>query len=347
MTSLVSDRAAVPPPSDADLVAMMETMVAARVYSTRCFNLQRQGRLGTMAPIDGNEATVVGVASALDPAADWVFPQYREQWALGRYGDEVIRRHVLYLMGHPEGGHYPPDVNVFPCQISLAAQIPHAVGMAWGMKLQRRDGVAVAFFGDGASSEGDFYESANFAAVGRLPVIFLLVNNGWAISTPVVAQTAAESFADKAVAFGMPGVQVDGRDPVAVREVAAAARARAVAGDGPTLIEAVTYRLGPHTTADDPTRYVPPEALAEAKARDPLVTFGARLTELGLWGDEQQAAAEAKALATLDAAVDAGAATPLADGAFFDHVFEQPTPRMRRQRAAMADGAAPESDGER
>jgi pyruvate dehydrogenase E1 component alpha subunit len=333
-----TDRAAVPPPSDVDLVAMMETMVAARVYSTRCFNLQRQGRLGTMAPIDGNEATVVGVASALEPTTDWVFPQYREQWALGRYGDEVIRRHVLYLMGHPEGGRYPPDVNVFPCQISLAAQVPHAVGMAWGMKLQRRDGVAAVFFGDGASSEGDFYESANFAAIGRLPVLFVLVNNGWAISTPVVAQTAAESFADKAVAFGMPGVQVDGRDPVAVREVAAAARARAVAGEGPTLIEAMTYRLGPHTTADDPTRYVPPDELAEAKARDPLVTFAARLTDLGLWDDERRAAAEARALATLDDAVEAGAATPLPDGAFFDHVFAEPTPRMRRQRAELTGG---------
>lgn len=324
-------------PTDAELVEMLRTMIAARLYSTRCFNLQRQGRLGTMAPIDGNEAVVVGTTFALQPEHDWIFPQYREQYGLGRYGDEVIRRHVLYLAGHPEGSNFPPGLNVFPCQISLAAQIPHAVGMAWGLLRQGLPGVAVPFFGDGASSEGDFYEAANFASIIKAPVIFMLVNNGWAISTPTARQTAAATFADKAAAFGMPGVRVDGRDPIAVWEVVRAARARAVAGEGPTLVEAVTHRLGHHTTADDPTRYIPADQLAAARAKDPVVTFTAQLRDLGLWNDELQAAAEADATATIDDAVEQGLATPLAPDAFFEHVYAEPTPRMQQQRALLLE----------
>ena len=322
-------------PTDAELVGMAQTMIAARVFSTRCFNLQRQGRLGTMAPIDGNEAVVVGTTYALQPEHDWIFPQYREQYGLGRYGPEVMRRHALYLAGHPEGGYYPPGINVFPAQISLAAQIPHAVGMAWGLMHQGRPGVVTVFFGDGASSEGDFYEAANFAAVIRAPVLFLLVNNGWAISTPTSRQTAVVTFADKAAAFGMPGVRVDGRDPVAVWEVVRAARARAAAGEGPSLIEAVTQRLGHHTTADDPTRYIPAEQLAAGRAADPVVTFPAQLRALGLWDDDHQTATETAALAAVDEAVDAALATPLAPDAFFDHVFAEPTTRMQRQRAEL------------
>jgi pyruvate dehydrogenase E1 component alpha subunit len=327
-------------PTDDELVGMMRTMIAARLYSTRCFNLQRQGRLGTMAPIDGNEATVVGCTYALQPEHDWIFSQYREFYGLGRYGDEVIRRQVLYLAGHPDGSFYPPGINIFPAQISLAAQIPHAVGMAWGQLRQGLPGVSVVFFGDGASSEGDFYEAANFAAVLRAPVVFMLVNNGWAISTPVSRQTAAATFADKAAAFGMPGVRVDGRDPVAVWEVVAAARARAVAGHGPTLIEAVTHRLGHHTTADDPTRYIPADAMAAARAADPLVTFAAQLRDVGLWDDEQQAEAEGHAQATIDAAVEQALATPLPPDAFFEHVYAEPTDRMQQQRARLLELAA-------
>ncbi len=323
--------------TDEQLVGMLREMITARVFSTRAFNLQRQGRLGTMAPIDGNEAVVVATTFALQPEHDWIFPQYREQYGLGRYGPEVMRRHALYLAGHPAGSYFERGLNVFPAQISLAAQVPHAVGMAWGLMLQGDPGVAAVFFGDGASSEGDFYEAANFAAVIKAPVIFMLVNNGWAISTPTSRQTAAVTFADKAPAFGMPGVRVDGRDPVAVWEVVSAARARAAAGEGPTLIEAVTQRLGHHTTADDPTRYIPAEQLAAGRAADPVVTFAAQLRQLGLWGDEGQAAIEAEALAAVDAAVDAALATGLAPDAFFEHVFAESNQRLDRQRAALLD----------
>ncbi|MPY95151.1 MAG: pyruvate dehydrogenase (acetyl-transferring) E1 component subunit alpha [Acidimicrobiia bacterium] len=338
---------AVPPPSDADLTAMLEHMLSARVYSGRLFNLQRQGRVGTMAPIDGNEAAVVGAAAALDPATDWVVPQYREAVALGRYGDEIIDIHTLYLTGHPGGGHYPEHLRVFPIQISLAAQLPHAVGLAWGLQLRGEAGVVAAFFGDGASSEGDFYEAANFAGVLRAPVIFVLVNNHWAISTPVARQSAVASLADKAVAAGFPGVQVDGRDPVAVWEVVTAARARALAGEGPTLVECVTYRLGPHTTADDPTRYVPPEELEAERARDPIVTFGARLRELGLWSDAKEEEVRAAALRRMDLALERAEAATLEPTALFEHIFAELTPRQARQRDEVSGNGVAQAGASR
>ncbi|MFN0091855.1 MAG: thiamine pyrophosphate-dependent enzyme [Acidimicrobiales bacterium] len=327
---------------------MLRLMISARTYSSRLFSLQRQGRIGTMAPIDGNEAVCAGATFALDPAIDWVFPQYREGVALGHFGDEVIDGHVLYQFGHPQGARYPESVRVFPIQISLAAQLPHAVGMAWGNQIQGVGGCSLVFFGDGSSSEGDFYEAGNLAGVVKAPVIFLLVNNQWAISTPASIQSAAATFAEKADAFGFPGLRVDGRDPVAVWEAVSAARARAVAGEGPTLIEAVTYRLGPHTTADDPTRYVPADELAEARANDPLVTYRARLTELGLWDDERQAEAESAARARMDLAVERAEAAlaELAPDAFFDHVFAEPTPRQLRQRAALRAFLAEEGRGD-
>lgn len=321
--------------SDAVLVDFMREMVKARIASTRLFNLQRQGRIGTFPPVDGHEAAVVGSAGALDPTRDWIIPQYREQVALGRFGAEILERHVLYLRGHPEGAFIPSPIRVFPVQIALAAQIPHAVGLAWGMRLRGEEGVVLTYFGDGASSEGDFYEAANLAGVIKAPVIFVCLNNQWAISTPRSIQTAAAAISDKAVGFGFPGVQIDGNDVLAVHEATAAARARAIAGEGPTLIEAVTYRLGPHTTADDPSRYVPEEELAQARAGDPMVRFRRLLEEKGLWDDAVQEAAEKEAHAVMDAAVEAAEAMPVAPDAFFNHVYVEPTRRMERQRAEL------------
>ncbi|MCL4130602.1 UNVERIFIED_CONTAM: hypothetical protein GTU68_022961 [Idotea baltica] len=313
----------------------MQRMIASNVYSTRLFNLQRQGRVGTNAPIDGSEALVAGAASALDPASDWIFPQYREQVALGRFGEDLVDYIALYNMGHPAGGNYPEDIHVFPYAISLATQIPHAVGMGWGMKLRGEDACALTFFGDGSSSEGDFYESANLAGVLKAPVIFVLVNNGWAISTPTSAQTGAESFAAKAHAFGFPGIQVDGRDPLAVRAAVTEARLRAVGGQGPTLIEAVTYRLGHHTTADDPTKYREADEVEAQRNLEPVGRFSAELTRRGLWSEQQHAEAVTKAEERFDLAWDRAQATPLAPDGFFDNVYATLTPRMERQRAEM------------
>jgi pyruvate dehydrogenase E1 component alpha subunit len=331
-----SELVAEPPAiSDSELVALMAEMVKARVANGRFFSLQRQGRAGTYAPIEGQEAVVAGAAAALDPAHDWVLPQYREAVALGRYGPEVLKTYALYQRGHPGGGHFPAPVRVFPIQISLAAQIPHALGLAWAMQLKGEAGVACVFFGDGASSEGDFYEAGNFAGVLGAPVLFLCVNNGWAISTPLRHQTAATSFAAKAAAFGFPGMRVDGNDALAMFSLVAAARERAVRGGGPTLIEAVTFRMGPHTTADDPKRYQPPEDRAAWEHRDPIVRLRRHLEGRGLWDEERQAEAVAAAEAEIDAAWDAAEATGVAPDHFFDHVYAEPTPRMVTQRAEL------------
>ena len=331
--------------TEAELLDILRRMIDGQVYSTRCFNLQRQGRMGTMAPIDGSEALVAGAASALDPTTDWIFPQYREQYALGRFSEDLVDKIALYNVGHPGGGHYPEDLHVFPFQISLACQIPHAVGMAWGMKVKGDPGCALTFFGDGSSSEGDFYEAANLAGVLKAPVIFMLVNNGWAISTPTSRQTGAESFAAKAHAFGFPGVQVDGRDPLAVRRAVTEARMRAVGGQGPMLIEAVTVRHGPHTTADDPTKYMEPEEAEAAKQEEPIARFAAELTAKGLWNDDLQAKAEERAEARFDLAWErAQEATAALDPAsLFDHVYQAPTGRMERQRQELLAHLAEEA----
>jgi len=331
--------------SNAELIDILHRMIDGQVYSTRCFNLQRQGRMGTMAPIDGSEAIAAGAASALDPATDWIFPQYREQYALGRFGDDLVDKIVLYNVGHPEGGHYPDDLRVFPFQISLACQIPHAVGMAWGMKVKGDPGCTLTFFGDGSSSEGDFYEAANLAGVRKAPVIFVLINNGWAISTSTAKQTGAESFAAKAHAFGFPGVQVDGRDPLEVRRVVSEARMRAVGGQGPMLIEAVTARHGPHTTADDPTKYMTEEEAASAKREEPIARYAASLTELGLWNHELHASAELRAEERFDLAWERAQAkaADLDPAVLFEHVYASPTGRMSRQRDELIRRLAKEA----
>lgn len=324
--------------SGTELQDLLRRMIAARTFSSRCFSLQRQGRVGTMAPIDGAEALVVGAAAALDPARDWVLPQYRELHGLLRFGEEVLETTIRYLRGDPAGGHFPAPIRIWPPQIALAAQIPQAVGLAWGMKLRREEGVVLTFFGDGATSEGDFYEGGNFAGVLRAPVVLLCNNNAWAISTPVRLQTAAESFAAKAAAFGIPGELVDGRDVLAVRDAVARARERAVAGDGPTLIEARAYRLGPHTTADDPSRYVPPGELEAARQRDPIDLFRRELEAAGVWNAGLEEEAKRDADARFDRALAAAEAVAIEPDSLFEHVYASPTARMERQRRQLLDG---------
>jgi pyruvate dehydrogenase E1 component alpha subunit len=246
---------------------------------------------------------------------------------------------LLYFMGSPLGGRIPDGVRVLPFQISLAAQVPHAVGLAWGMRKQGEDGVVIVYFGDGASSEGDVHEAMNFAGVLRAPVIFFLQNNGWAISTPVSKQTAAASFAARAAGYGFPGETVDGRDVDAVYEATARAVARARAGDGPTLIESRAYRLGPHNTADDPTRYVDPDELAAQELLDPLPALRAQLRERGLLGDDAHEALAAQLKEEINQAVAAAEAGAVAQPRqIFDHVYADPPVRVRRQRAALVGG---------
>ena len=323
-------------PNDEQLQMIFEDMVIARTQAGRLWNMQRQGQVGTIAPIDGHEAAIVGAVHALQTESDWVLPQYREPLGLRKYGPEVLDAFMLYNLGHPLGGHIPDPVKVVPSQISLAASIPHAVGLAWGMSLKNEPGVVLVFFGDGASSEGDFYEAGNLAGVLKAPVIFLCVNNQWAISTPTNLQTAAKDFSSKAAAFGIPGVTVDGNNPSLVYEAVSEARERAVNGQGPTLIEATVYRLGAHTTADDPTRYVPAEDLSAAQKNDPVLSLLQELKNKNLWSDDKQEKVEKAALERMDEAFEKAKNTPLLTDSLLDHCFVSDTSRLAKQREQLS-----------
>lgn len=325
---------AAPALDEAGIGEALRLMMLGRAFDRKCLSLQRQGRLGTFAPIFGQEATLVGVAMALDPARDWAVPQYRELPVQIRQG-VPLETVALYRRGHPDGGIVPEGVRMFATQVSLAAQLPHAVGLAWGMKMKGEDGAVAVFFGDGASSEGDFHESCNLAGVVDAPVLFVLQNNQWAISTPRSIQTAGADFASRAPAYGFPGVSVDGNDLFAVHAVAADAVARARAGKGATLIEAHTYRMGMHTTADDPGRYVDSDELERWKKRDPIDRVQKYLAARGRWNAGIAAEREADVAAEVERAFAAADSHPAPDpAAIYEHVFAAPTPTLARQRAA-------------
>jgi pyruvate dehydrogenase E1 component alpha subunit len=313
-------------------------MKIGRVFDGRAIALQRQGKSLTYAGMHGQEAALVGSALALYPARDWMVPQYRESLALAIHGYSLAR-FFLYLRGHAPGAAIPDGVKVLPVQISVGTHITHAVGLAWGLKLQGKDGAVVAYFGDGATSEGAFHEGANFAGVMGAPVVLFCQNNGWAISTPRARQTASRTIAEKATAYGFPGIQVDGNDLFAVYGATREAVERARAGDGPTLIEAVTYRLGAHTTADDPTRYVPPEDLEQFKQREPMARLTAFMRREDMLDDADEARLDEEAREYVAAAyAEADAASEPPDDGFFDHIYAEPPRRLERQRAAYNAG---------
>ncbi len=330
----------VPALDDRALLSAWRAMLLSRAFDERCFSLQRQGRLGTFSTVNGEEAAVIGSAWALDPSRDWVVPQYRELPAMLHQG-YTLTRFLQYFTGDPEGNQMPEGVNVLPFQISLAAQLPHAVGLAWGLRHQGSDATVIAYFGDGASSEGDTHEAMNLAGLRRAPVIFLLKNNGWAISTPVAKQTAAPSMAARAAGYGFPGELVDGNDLFAVHDATSRAVARARAGNGPTLIEARTYRMGAHNTADDPTRYVDPAELQRRRAADPIVRLRRYLRAQELIDEASEVDLAAELAAEIDAAVHASEGGPRpGPAALFDHVYANPPPRVTDQRAAATEGRA-------
>jgi len=258
------DKALEPDIPEELLLRLYRTMLLARNFDERLISLQRQGRIGTFPPISGQEAAHLGAAAVLRPG-DWFVPAFRETAAeiwRGRSLESVI----LYYNGFNEGVEIPEDSNDLPISIPVGSQILHAVGLAWAAKYRQTDDVAMAFFGDGATSEGDFHEGLNFASVFQAPAIFVCQNNHWAISLPRSKQTRSQTLAQKALAYNMPGIQVDGNDILAVYTAAREAADRARSGGGPTLIECVTYRMAVHTTADDPKRYRSTEEVEQWKS---------------------------------------------------------------------------------
>lgn len=265
---------------DAELLRLYDQMVLLRSADQVALSLQRAGRMGTYPPTLGQEATVIGSAAALAPQ-DWVVPSFRELGAMFLKG-VPLRLLYLYWMGSEWGSHFPEGVRVLPVCAPVGTQTLHGVGLAWAAKLKGEAAVTLIYFGDGATSKGDFHEGLNFAGVFQTPCVFVCQNNQFSISVPRQHQTAAATLAQKAVAYGFPGLVVDGNDLVAVYAATREAVARARSGGGPTLIEAQTYRLGPHTTADDPTRYRTEAELAAQAPYDPLLRVRLYLERQGL-----------------------------------------------------------------
>jgi pyruvate dehydrogenase E1 component alpha subunit len=309
--------------SETDLIELYRGLVLLRTYDERSLVYHRQGRIGTYAMFWNHEAMQVGAVYALE-RDDWVFPSYRES-AIGLLRGMPASVVLQWWRGHASGWWNPLDYNVASICVPIGTHVPHAAGLAWGKRLRGESACTVVFFGDGATSEGSFHEGANFAAVMRAPLILLCNNNQWAISTPLEAQTRAEALADKAAGYGMPGVRVDGADVLAVYEATRDAVARARSGEGPSFIEAVTYRTAPHATADDPKAYIDLERVEEEKKSECVGRFERYLRRLGVLGDDLVDQIRAEAADVMRKGIAAAEAEPPADvSVLFDHTFARP-----------------------
>ena len=334
--------------SDEQVQQSYEHMTICRQYDEVAFKLQRSGRMGTFPQNKGQEAAAIGSALAARKGQDWLVSAYRENAALFMHG--LPMHYVLnYWMGDERGSKIPEGVKITPLSVPIGTHMLHAVGIAWAAKVRKEDSVALTYFGDGATSEGDFHEAANFAGVLGVPCIFICQNNSWAISVPREKQTASETFAQKAVGYGIPTIQVDGNDLFAMYLATKEAHDRARKGEGPSFIEAVTYRLADHTTADDASRYRDSKELDAWKAKDPLIRLRKYLENKDLWSDEQQESLEAKAKAIVQEVVKTAEEMPKPDvDDIFDYTFEELPESIRVQRDTMRTtslGQNPEQAG--
>lgn len=317
--------------NDETLAAMYRDMRFCRRFDKRMISLQRQGRIGTYSSLAGQEGSQIGSTYALHDE-DTLFYQYREHGAL--VARELPWEYLVYWMGNEDGNAALADVNVFPLNITIGDHLPHAVGWAWASKLTGDNRATVVHFGDGATSEGDFHEGLNFAGVFDVPAILFCNNNQWAISMPRERQTASKTLSQKAVAYGVDGIQVDGMDPLATYVVTRAAREKAVVGDRPrpTMVEAIQYRLGAHTTADDPSAYRDEEEVEHWRERDPIDRLEAFLRTRGIVDDERLEAMETEIEETLTALVDRAEGYEANPDDIFGDVFAEPTERLEEQQ---------------
>ncbi|OGA23335.1 MAG: pyruvate dehydrogenase (acetyl-transferring) E1 component subunit alpha [Betaproteobacteria bacterium RIFCSPLOWO2_02_FULL_67_26] len=320
-----------------NLVALYRWMVLMRAYDAKAIALQRTGQLGTFASLLGHEAVNAGVGSAME-RDDVFLPTYRENGVQLMRGVS-LKELFLYWGGDERGCDYAGPRRDFPICVTIAAHVTHAVGVAYAMTLRRERRVAVCALGDGATSKGDFYEGLNAAGGWRLPLVFAVTNNQWAISVPRKTQSAAQTLAQKAIAAGMEGIQVDGNDVVAVRHAMDRALAKARAGGGPTLIEALTYRLSDHTTADDASRYRGPDEVAEAWKLEPILRLRSYLMADSAWDKAKEDALLRECNEQVQAAAQAYLDTPPPTAEqMFDHLYAQlPAAFVRQRAAALGD----------
>lgn len=324
------------------LTHFYRAMTRTRIFDNKAISLQRTGQLGTFASALGQEAVGVGVAAAMEDR-DVLTPSYRDH-AAQFYRGMSMSECLLYWGGDERGSDFAKARGDFPNCVPVATQAPHAVGAAYAMMARKEDRVVVTFIGDGGTSNGAFYEALNMAGVWKTPVVFVINNNGWAISTPRELESAAETLAQKAVAAGIEGRQVDGNDVIAVHEVARRAIDKARGGGGPTLIEALTYRLGDHTTADDATRYRDPDLVRAAWTREPIARLRAYLISQGAWTKEKEADLHKECAGEVEREVTAYLnAPPLNSDAMFDHLYASLPQSLQKQREearrfALANG---------
>jgi pyruvate dehydrogenase E1 component subunit alpha len=333
--------------SEDQLLQLYRSLVLLRAYDERSLVYHRQGRIGTYAIFWGHEAIQAGAVHALE-SRDWIFPSYRES-AIGLLRGMPAATVLSWWRGHPSGWWNPTAYRVASICVPIGTHVPHAAGLAWGLRLRGEDTVALVVFGDGATSEGSFHEGANLAAVMQAPLVLLCNNNQWAISTPVTEQTAAPTLAHKAAGYGMPATRVDGTDVLAVHQAVSEAVARARLGEGPTFIEALTYRAAPHATADDPSSYIDPDRVEEAKRQECVGRFEEYLLRVDLLTSALVEEIRAEAFEVMRAGIAAAEEEPRGDPSLvFEHAYANPPASLSRDLDELRRvcGAALPADGQ-